>query len=35
MAEARIFGTFNATGPNFELSSEAFIYGLRAVTTGV
>ena len=34
MAEARTFGTFNATGPNFELSSEAFFYGLRAVTTG-
>ena len=34
MAEARTFGTFNATGPNFELSSAAFFYGLRAVTTG-
>jgi 2'-hydroxyisoflavone reductase len=33
MAERAEFGTFNATGPQFELSSEAFFYGLRAATT--
>jgi 2'-hydroxyisoflavone reductase len=33
MAENRVFGTFNATGPNYQLDSDAFFYGLRAVTT--
>ena len=33
LAENRSFGTFNATGPNYSLDSNAFFYGLRAVTT--
>jgi 2'-hydroxyisoflavone reductase len=33
LAENRHFGTFNATGPNYTLDSNAFFYGLRAVTT--
>jgi 2'-hydroxyisoflavone reductase len=33
MAENRVFGTFNATGPDYQLDSDAFFYGLRAATT--
>lgn len=33
LAEQRAFGTFNATGPNYEMSTEAMLYGIRAVTT--
>jgi 2'-hydroxyisoflavone reductase len=33
MAEARAFGTFNATGPDFEMSVAGMLYGIRAVTT--
>jgi 2'-hydroxyisoflavone reductase len=33
MAEARAFGTFNATGPDYEMSVAAMLYGIRAVTT--
>jgi 2'-hydroxyisoflavone reductase len=33
MAEMQAFGTFNATGPDYPLSADAFFYGLRAVTT--
>ncbi len=33
MAEARAFGTYNATGPDYEMSVAAMLYGIRAVTT--
>jgi len=33
MAEARAFGTYNATGPDYEMSMAAMLYGIRAVTT--
>jgi 2'-hydroxyisoflavone reductase len=33
MAEARAFGVYNATGPDYELSTAAMLYGIRAVTT--
>jgi len=33
MAEQRVFGVFNATGPDYEMSMIAMLYGIRAVTT--
>ncbi len=33
MAEARAFGTFNATGPDYAMSVAGMLYGIRAVTT--
>ena len=33
MAEQRMFGIFNATGPDYEMSMAAMLYGIRAVTT--
>jgi 2'-hydroxyisoflavone reductase len=33
MAEARAYGTYNATGPDFEMSAAGMLYGIRAVTT--
>jgi 2'-hydroxyisoflavone reductase len=33
MAEARAYGIYNATGPNYEMSMAAMLYGIRAVTT--
>ena len=33
MAEARRFGVYNATGPNYEMSMAGMLYGIRAVTT--
>jgi 2'-hydroxyisoflavone reductase len=33
MVEQRDFGTFNATGPDYELSIAAMLHGIRAVTT--
>jgi 2'-hydroxyisoflavone reductase len=33
MAERRVFGIFNATGPDYEMSTAAMLYGIRAVTT--
>jgi len=33
LAEARTFGTFNATGPNYPLSTSAMMYGIRATNT--
>ena len=33
MAEARAFGIYNATGPDYELSVAGMVYGIRAVTT--
>lgn len=33
MAEQRAFGTFNATGPNYEMSTAAMLYGIRATGT--
>ena len=33
MAEQRAFGVYNATGPDYELSMTAMLYGVRAVTT--
>jgi len=33
MAERRAFGTFNATGPDFRLSMEAMLHGIRASGT--
>jgi 2'-hydroxyisoflavone reductase len=33
MAEARAFGVYNATGPDYEMSTAAMLYGIRAVTT--
>jgi 2'-hydroxyisoflavone reductase len=33
IVEDRAFGIFNAPGPDYELSMEAMLYGIRAVTT--
>lgn len=33
MVENRVYGTFNATGPDFEMSTAAMLYGIRACTT--
>jgi len=33
LAEARAYGSFNATGPAHEMSVAAMLYGIRAVTT--
>ncbi len=33
MVEARNFGTYNATGPDYEMSMAAMLHGIRAVTT--
>lgn len=33
MVEQRAFGTYNATGPDYELSIAAMLHGIRAVTT--
>ncbi len=33
LAESRTLGTFNATGPNYELSMAAMLHGIRASTT--
>ncbi len=33
MAENRVFGTFNATGPGAPLSMAEMLYGIKAVTT--
>src|SRR5690606_39870909 len=33
MAESRTFGVFNATGPDYEMRTDAMLYGMRAVTT--
>jgi 2'-hydroxyisoflavone reductase len=33
MAEQRVFGVYNATGPDYEMSMAAMLYGIRAVTT--
>ena len=33
MAEARAFGIYNATGPDYEMSVAGMLYGIRAVTT--
>jgi 2'-hydroxyisoflavone reductase len=33
MCEQRAFGTYNATGPDYELSTAAALYGMRACTT--
>ena len=33
MVENRVFGTFNATGPDYEMSTAAMLYGIRASTT--
>ncbi|MDC8014778.1 NAD-dependent epimerase/dehydratase family protein [Tahibacter soli] len=33
MAERRVFGTFNATGPDYKLSTAGMLYGIRATTT--
>lgn len=33
LVEARAFGSFNATGPDYEMSVAAMLYGIRAVTT--
>jgi 2'-hydroxyisoflavone reductase len=33
VAEQRALGTFNATGPDYELSTAAMLYGARACTT--
>ena len=33
MAERRAFGTFNATGPDYRLSTAGMLYGIRATTT--
>lgn len=33
LAESRTFGTFNATGPNYPLSTAAMLYGIRATNT--
>ncbi len=34
MAEARRFGTFNAVGPDYTLSTTAMVHGIHAVTGG-
>ncbi len=33
MVENRVYGTFNATGPDYEMSTAAMLYGIRACTT--
>lgn len=33
MAEARAYGSFNATGPDYPMSVAGMLYGIRAVTT--
>jgi 2'-hydroxyisoflavone reductase len=33
MAEQRAFGTYHATGPDYELRMDAMLHGIRAVTT--
>lgn len=33
MAEMGAFGTFNATGPDYEMSVAGMLYGIRALTT--
>jgi 2'-hydroxyisoflavone reductase len=33
VAEQRAFGIFNATGPDYELRTDAMLHGIRAVTT--
>ena len=33
MAEGRRYGIYNATGPDYEMSVAAMLYGIRAVTT--
>lgn len=33
LVEQRAYGTFNATGPDYEMSVAAMLYGIRAVTT--
>jgi 2'-hydroxyisoflavone reductase len=33
MAERRAFGTFNATGPDYRLSTAGMLHGIRATTT--
>jgi 2'-hydroxyisoflavone reductase len=33
MAEGRVFGTYNATGPSARLSIAEFLYGIKAVTS--
>ena len=33
MAKSRVIGTFNATGPNYEMSMAAMLHGIRACTT--
>lgn len=33
MVEQRRFGIFNATGPDYEMRTDAMLYGIRAVTT--
>ncbi len=33
LSESRTFGNFNATGPDYEMSVAAMVYGCRAVTT--
>ena len=33
LAEARTFGTFNATGPNYTVSMAALLHGIRATNT--
>jgi 2'-hydroxyisoflavone reductase len=34
LAEARTFGTFNAVGPDYRLSTDAMMHGIHAVTGG-
>ncbi len=33
LVEQRAYGTYNATGPDYEMSVAAMLYGIRAVTT--
>lgn len=33
LAESRTIGTFNATGPDYEMTTAAMLYGVRAITT--
>ena len=33
MAENRTYGIFNATGPDYEMRTDAMLYGMRACTT--
>jgi 2'-hydroxyisoflavone reductase len=34
MAEQRVFGRFNAMGPNYEMGMDQLLYGIHAVTGG-